>query len=567
MKKSFKAFAAALLALALVMSATLTAFGNDGIRVVIDGLEWQFDEDMTPFVHDGRVFLPIRGIADVFGIPIEWEQDTNTVHVGWHLFDTGRDQDADSLLRIAHYTLPWSFDPIDAHVSVNAMGVRQIFDTLVVMDHDTMTVMPSLAAEWHMPDPRTVEISLRQDVYFHDGYSLTAHDVQYSLHRAAAAEQLDVFLGMISHVEVHDWYELTIHLAHDFAPIIYHLAHPTASIVPAYYHEMYLEWGMATGTGPFMLMNFWSGDSAIWMDTNFRYWGNVPQFDMLRFESFSHSIDAVIYGWADIALDVHPLDMEWVRELDDITMLVDLSMSFDYIGINTAMSPWDNPAAVRAVSYAIDIESIFDSIFEEAFAPTVSPLARRLSGYTGLPPFEVDLDRAAELLAQAGLSDGFGITIAYNTHSSFRGLVAEHVARDLAQIGIEAKIISLEWPEFLDATARGEFDIYVLGWNNPLLNKDYGLFYLFHSSAHGHAGNRTFHNNPQVDALLDAARAEIDSEARAVLYNQVLQLLRENPTVLPLGQGQYRIGISGRVAGFVPNPAGYHRFADVHFTE
>ena len=68
----------------------------------------------------------------------------------------------------------------------------------------------------------------------------------------------------------------------------------------------------------------------------------------------------------------------------------------------------------------------------------------------------------------------------------------------------------LEWGAYLDKTAAGEHDMFILGWSNGTGDADYGLYALFHSSQHGEAGNRSFYTNAKVDELLDTGRREAD---------------------------------------------------------
>src|SRR5690625_7352154 len=99
------------------------------------------------------------------------------------------------------------------------------------------------------------------------------------------------------------------------------------------------------------------------------------------------------------------------------------------------------------------------------------------------------------------------------------------VQSQLAEIGVDVEIEELEWGAYLERTANGEHDMFVLGWSTVTSDADYGMYPLFHSSQHGDPGNRSFLSDDEVDEVLDEARSETSNDKSQELYYEAQELL------------------------------------------
>ncbi len=180
-----------------------------------------------------------------------------------------------------------------------------------------------------------------------------------------------------------------------------------------------------------------------------------------------------------------------------------------------------------------------------------------MGGNDQLEPYGHDVERAKELLAEAGYEDGFSTTI-WTNDNQLRQDIAEIVQFELGQIGIEVDIQVLEWGAYLENTAAGEHDMFILGWVTVTGDPDYGLYALFHSEQFGAAGNRTFYGNDRVDELLELGRRSDDPDEREAAYMEVQQIVRDEAPWLFLNTGEDRNGIRSNVTGFRNHPAGHH---------
>ncbi len=116
---------------------------------------------------------------------------------------------------------------------------------------------------------------------------------------------------------------------------------------------------------------------------------------------------------------------------------------------------------------------------------------------------------------------------------------------------------------FLDATAEGEHDLFVLTWGTITGDADYGLYPLFHSSQFGAPGNRTFYANDRVDELLEEGRTVADQDRRQEVYYEAQEIIvEEAPWVFILNPSRL-IGIGPDAEGFIPHPMVAHDLSRV----
>jgi peptide/nickel transport system substrate-binding protein len=218
----------------------------------------------------------------------------------------------------------------------------------------------------------------------------------------------------------------------------------------------------------------------------------------------------------------------------------------------------------HAITYALDIDAILANAFAGTGNRLTSPVTSLTHYAIEMEPFEQDLDRARELLAEAGYPDGFPVRFWVNTGNQARLDVAEMAQNQLRQVGIEVSIEVVEWATYLERIGNAEHEMYMLGWvGGP--DPDYHLYTLFHSVNRGSAGNGAFLNDPEVDRLLEAGRTELDMVRRAQIYAELQMLLRDIRPHIFLYQSEELNITTPDVRGFYSSPDVLPRFWEVYF--
>jgi len=466
---------------------------------------------------------------------------------------------------------PVTLDPHGTNDNRSNLLVVQIFDTLVWQD-EALQIHPGLAEDWSQIDDRTYEFTLRQDVYFHNEEPLLASDVEFSLLRTASSATSSPILGQLdpSTIEVVDDYKIRVGTYEPFSPLLAHLAHPTASIVSEKAVATYGEQGFGqnpVGTGPFQFEQWILGDQ-VELSRNENYHGDLAGVEKLTIRNITETANRLIEletGQVDIALEIAPADISRAENHEHLTLIREPNLRTHYIGFNTQQEPFDDVRIRQAISYAVDIHLIIETILEGSGTPTIGPISPAVWGsHPNLEAYDYNPDRARELLEAAGLSDGFSTKI-LTDDDTLRMSIATALRSQLEAVGIQAEIETLDWATFLDATSSGEHQIFIMGWTTVTADADYGLYPLFHSSQFGSGGNRTFYDNDLVNQLLEAARMEQDEDSRVNYYLEVQELIVEEAPWIYLYIEEAVIGLANNINGFRANPTGNHYFSRVYF--
>lgn len=464
-------------------------------------------------------------------------------------------------LVVAQGADPKSLDPHASNDQPSSRVNKQIYDSLVMSNED-MELEPGLAESWEQIDDLTWEFKLREGVMFHNGEELKASDVVFSYERMMDSGEVAHIIGAVDSVEADGDYTVIVKTEEPFAPLLSHLAHTAASI---FSEKAVTEAGdnyvnEPVGTGPYKFKEHQSGDKVV-LERFDDYFRGPSEIEIVEFRNVPEGTSRVIgleTGEIDIGYEIEPIDRSAIRDNEDLELVEEQSLSTQYIGFNTQKEPYDNTEVRQALNHAINVEEIIEVVLEGGGTKATGPINDRVFGYEeGLEGYDFDPEKSKEMLADAGYPDGFETTI-WTNDNPVRETIATVVQEHLREVGVTAEIETVEWGTYLDRTAAGEHDMFILGWVTVTGDADYGLYSLFHSSQHGGAGNRTFFENDKVDELLDKGRTSIDEDERLEAYNEAQEIIVEEAPQLFLYFENQNAGIQNNVKGFELNPAGHH---------
>ena len=467
-----------------------------------------------------------------------------------------------------------TFDIQATNTQSTTRVARQIYETLIFQGDD-LSLSPGLADSWTQKDDTTWEFKLKKDVTFHNGEPFTAKDVAYTMERAATAPDIAHIVGALdpAKTKIIDDHTIEIGTKQPFGPFLTHLAHPATGILnEKAVTEGGEDYGLKpTGTGPYTL-DSWVTNSEITLKAFEDYHGDAPKSKTIVFKVIPEDgtrLIALENGEIDIALDVAPSDVAKVEANDKLKLYRDQNLSTAYVGFNVASkTPINNQLVREAISHAVDVDSIIKTIYQGVGSKAVGPVNSLVFGFNDkLKPYEYDMDKAKKLLADAGYADGFSFKFFVGNNNAQRISTAEVIKESLAKLNITVEIVQLEWPAFLEATAKGEPDMFALGWTTVTTDADYGLYPLFHSDQFGAAGNRSFYKNDRVDELLTQAKTETDQSKRAALYAEAQEIITTDAPWIFVQSGEDVIAASVKVEGFKNNPAGSYYLSNVYVGE
>ena len=468
-----------------------------------------------------------------------------------------------------------TLDPHAANLSPAAQMQIHTMNRLLYQAQD-MSIHPELALSWESVDDYSYRFHLRDDVYFQNGNKLTAYDVEFSLIRGSDAPSVEPVIGMIDpdRIVVEDDYTIVIGTEEPFGPFLAHLAHTAASIMC---REAIgdVEPGEAgydvVGSGPFQIYENIAGDRLVmerWDD----YHGEAPNMRLITFRVMTDPQTrsaAIETGEVDLIYGPAPTDIERLENDPSITIHEVMGLGTEYIMLNNNII--DDVRVRQAINYALDTYEIVNI--------TTAGTAFYASGFINpitfahdpdFEPYPFDLDRARELMVEAGHSGEAGagdleFTILSNGGNTIRNQAAEIVANQLNEIGID---LTIELPEFatmMEEIEEGNVAMATLGWLTVTADPDYALFPLFHSSAVTPSTNHAQFVNAEFDDLIERARASQDPDERVELYHEAQLILREYAPWVLLSNNSVRVPVLNNVRGFIPMPATGHFFGSVYF--
>ena len=461
-----------------------------------------------------------------------------------------------------------SMDPYRSNDSASSQVRANIFDRLIERDA-AGNYVPSFATEWKYINPTTLELKLREGVMFQNGEPFSAKDVKFSIDRALTSPEVQHIVGPIRSVSIVDEYTVRIMLKAPFAPLLAHLAHSAISIMnEKAVKDAGDEVGQKpVGTGPFVL-EAWNHGQNIIIAKNTNYWGEAPKLSKVEFrivpEAAARTI-ALETGDVDAVYTLDPVDRDRIKSSSSLTLAEEQAPRMEYISFNIGRGKnpiWKDARVRQAFALALDVPGIIKSVLFDSADPAASMLQSSVFGAAELPVVEQNVAVAKALLTEAGIAEGTKLTLW--APQGAREKIMQVVQNNLKEIGLDASIEILEWGRYLDATGKGEQDVFILGWTTITLDGDYGMYNLLHSSAFGGAGNRSFYSNREMDRLLDAARVELDAEKRKELYRSAQEIVRNDYVMIPLYYPYETVGIKKSVKNFGFKKTSDHRFNNTY---
>jgi peptide/nickel transport system substrate-binding protein len=461
-----------------------------------------------------------------------------------------------------------SLDPHATNDQPSARVMKLVYNRLMYQTED-LKIQNDLVESYKVVSPTVFEFKLKPNVKFHNGETLSSADVKFTFERMVANKAPAAFLvAALDRVEVIDALNFRMVLKFPFGPFITHLAHTATSIVnEKAVNAAGADYGRKpVGTGPFKFVEWRAGDS-ITLERFDGYYAGPAKSKTVRFRFIPEDANRAIAletGEADIVYDVGPNDYKNLDAIPEINAIRIAGLTTFYMGFNMAKKPFDNVKVRQAINMALDVETATRVSFEGFAVTAKGPLAPTVQfARTDLPGYKYNVAEARKLLAEAGYPNGFTTSI-WTNNNPIRVKYAEIFQEQLRQIGITCTIEIMEFAPYLDRTALGEHDMFMLGWVAVTGDADYGMYSLFHSSQFGDAGNRTFYKNPEVDRLLDLGKTSPDPEARRKAYYDAQGLVFQDAPWVFLAFREDLNATRNYVKGFVPHAAGHHNLYQVY---
>lgn len=461
---------------------------------------------------------------------------------------------------------PDSLDPQNTQSNPGEQVNRMMYDNLVRFN-TKMQLEPGLAESWtSSKDGLVWTFKLRKGVRFHDGTPFDAKAAKYFFDRVLGDDKpfkASLYTPIVQGADAVDDSTLRVTLKQPFAAFLFHLAHSAGGIVSPAAHQ---KWGKdltlhPVGTGPFKFVEWVKGDHVT-LERNDAYWGGKPRLDGVVIKTVREDAARVLMlesGDADLIVNIPPEEIPRLKK--DPRFVVESSPTARalYLVINVKKKPFDDIRVRQALNYAVNRDAIVKELYQNNAQVIPGQVAPLQNGYAKLPGYAYDPKKAKELLAKAGAS-----SLKVKLWSPKGRYVkdyelAQAVQQDLAAVGVEAALSTLEWGAYLAATKtpaeQTDRELFLLGWSPSTGEARWGTFPLLHSSQQAPKGdNRGFFASKGLDDAIDKATVATSDQARLAALREAQQIVITEAPYIFLISPNMIVGMSKKVHGAVNLP-------------
>lgn len=420
-----------------------------------------------------------------------------------------------------------------------------IYETLFYGD-ENMDIKPELATGYAQVNDTVWEISLRDDVYFHDGKKMDADAVIYSLNRVLDPSNDRAYeYYFIKDIRKKGEYTIEIETTEPYAPLIASLIDPVMSIISPNIVDVDTR---PDGTGPYAFVSFEPGASMD-LAANEKYWGGKVLTENLHMVYNTDAATRTLMlksGDVDIAKDILPSEYAGLKSSPDTDVFSKETLRSYFIYMNGHKAPFDDARVRKALYYAIDRQEIVDTALEGvAGSPAAAMFTNTMPWNANdiVEKYDYNPEKALELFAKAGITPGEDGKLYYNgepfsveiqTYPNRAALAAtlEVIAAQWEDIGINVVTKIADTSAIKADVKSGDYDMTLQTWNTaPTGDPDYFLSGHFLSTG-TYASTWLNYSNPQVDEWILKARATFDNDKRAELYDDVqVRVMEDAPMI------------------------------------
>ena len=429
---------------------------------------------------------------------------------------------------------------------INNIVLKNTHQTLVFFNNGSQgdeRFGPCLATSWEQEDDTHIKMSLRDDVHFNDDDEtpMTAEDVKFTLDMAMDNMVASVLKGYVG-TTVLDDYTIEIETESYNNEFIQSLSSVPLSIQSKKAYESGMEDPYYIGTGPYKFDEWVEGEYCRLKKVD-DYWGNdLPAddnlapgvVDTIEFKPYieaSSRVMALQAGEIDVCVNPPINELQYLEDDDNITVYEQPGTRLFYFAFNVEKEPWNNQKLRQAVACAIDRNAVLEAAVYGKGTLQKTILNRGLWGfYDDMEGFDYNVDRAKELMAEAGYPDG-GITttLTYASGTPYEQ-IATVIQANLADIGITVTLEPMETATLKSTCVDGKQELFLWRWNEDS-KVDFVYRDLFYT---GSGSNYHHFSDPKVDELTDLVATEKDADQRLADAKELQEYLVDQCPQVPL---------------------------------
>jgi len=445
----------------------------------------------------------------------------------------------DSLV-IALNSDPGTMNPYKGSFGPQLVLTTQALESLFLYGPDG-SLIPWLVKDYKFDEGNTgITLYLKDNVLFHNGDKMTAEDVVYSFTALQESKGASAMLSIVDFDNIKAVDEYTVHIpTKNVCGTLPHLLSNVFVVNKNTYETEAARGEGFTGTGPWKVSD-WQAGVSVSFEAFEDYWGGAPVIKNLTMRIIPESSVRMI------ELENKTVDMYKGAASEDIDRVLngeskgiklwraDASQTIFFLGFNCSHEPFNNVKVRQAVGYALDREAITKAVFKGKGEASTSLLPGGMWYSPDLPEdlrYNYNIEKAKELLAEAGYKDGLRVTLYVDSIATRRSM-AELIPNMLSKAGIIVDVVYMESAAFNEYMLnKNDYDMFL--WNFGNLFEPSGALSTIRTDNNviGGSGKWHYHDDPnakQIDELLLKAQSTADDKERAKVYYDLAKVWAEN---------------------------------------
>lgn len=491
---------------------------------------------------------------------------------------------------------PISFNPQLAGDGTSFDASSQtLYNRLVDFEPDSTNIIPSLAKSWTLSNGgRTVTFKLRKGVEFHSTDFFTpsrdfnADDVVFSFSRMLNTDHPYHKVGggnyeyfksigladMIQSVKRISDHAVQFDLAQPNSSLLASLAMDFASILSSEYAEHLGKTSQKEkidtdpiGTGPFKFLDYLDKKKIRYAAHEKYFLGEsaIKHLIFLITPDSNERVAKLKSNKCHLIKEPPPKFLPELSTMPSIKLVKNKGLNTGYIGFNLENPKLQNKKLRQAIGMAMNRRSYIESVYLGRAEIAKSPLPSAIWGLgKNLKSIDYDVARAKELIEESGVDLPITLSLwtlpvsrPYNPNGQKMG---EMMRNDLRQIGVDLRLSTSSWPDFLEKSRQGKHELIEYGWSSDNGDPDNFLYTLLSCNGAKGKSNVARFCNKEYDRLVTKARFVFTKKERKALYKKALKIFREELPWIPIAHANVYRAMSSDVVGYVARPLGTESF-------
>ena len=446
-----------------------------------------------------------------------------------------------------------------------AVPSTQIFASPIRYD-ENWDPQPYLAKSWEVSeDGLSVTLNLVDNATFHDGKPVTSEDVAFSIMTIKENHPFKSMFAPVEAIETPDPLTAVIKLGQPHPALLLAMSPALAPILPKHVYgdgqdiKSHPANAAPVGSGPFMLEDFTAGEAIVLKkNPNFFIEGR-PKLDEIIIRIIKDP-SALLIAMENGEADIYPF-MAGAQEINRLGKVDGLEVTaegyaavgpINWLAFNTASPKLSDVRVRQAIGYAVDRDFITKALHRGVSTPQRGPIIESSPFFDDtIEAYDVDLDKANALMAEAGFGDGMELTIDYIPGpKEQQQSIAEYMKSQLKKIGIDVTVRAApDFPTWAGRVAGQDFELsmdVVFNWGDPVIGVH--RTYLSDNIVKGVIWSNTqSYANPKVDELLNAAAVELDLDKRKALYAEFQQVVAQDLPIYWINATPYHTAYNSKL--------------------